>query len=105
MIQILSNTNKSVSELLDGVTRYYSTPELIIKSSDDVKFKVIEKVKKYCVEKGYKINDIDGVRVEFENGWALVRASNTGPNITVRFEGVTKEDMESIQNEFMKLID
>lgn len=105
MIQILSNTDKSVSELLDGVTRYYSTPEIIMKSSDDVKFEIIEKVKKYCIEKGYNVNDIDGVRVEFDNGWALVRASNTGPNITLRFEGVTKEDMENIQNEFMELLD
>lgn len=104
MIEILSNTDKTVSELLDGVIRYYSTPEIIVKSSDDEKFKIIERVKKYCLDKGYKVNDIDGVRVEFENGWALVRASNTGPNLTLRFEGITKEDMESIQNEFTKLI-
>lgn len=105
LIEILSKTDKTVSELLEGVTRYYSTPEIIIKSADDVKFKIIEKVKKYCLEKEYKINDIDGVRVEFDNGWALVRASNTGPNITLRFEGVTKEEMEKIQEEFMKLLD
>ena len=104
LIEILSNTDKRLSSLLDGVNRYYSTPELIIKSSDDEKFKIIEKVKEYALEKGYKINDIDGVRAEFSNGWALVRASNTGPNITARFEGVTKEDMEKIQDEFLALI-
>lgn len=104
IIEILSNTNKNISELLDGVNRYYSTPEILIKSSDDEKFKVIEKVKNYCIEKGYNINDIDGVRAEFDNGWALVRASNTGPNITVRFEGKTKEEMEKIEKEFMALI-
>lgn len=104
IIEILSKTDKKVSELLEGVNIYYSTPELIIKSSDDEKFKIVEKVKEYCIKKGYNINDIDGVRVEFDNGWALVRASNTGPNITARFEGKTKENMESIKNEFMKLI-
>lgn len=104
IIEILSNTNKTISKLLDGVNRYYSTPEILIKSSDDEKFKVIEKVKNYCIEKGYNINDIDGVRAEFDNGWALVRASNTGPNITVRFEGKTKEEMEKIEKEFMALI-
>lgn len=104
LVEILSKTNKTVSELLDGVTRYYASPEIIIKSTDDEKFKVIEKVKEYCKEKGYTVNDIDGVRAEFDNGWALVRASNTGPNITARFEGVTPEDKEAIQKEFMALI-
>ena len=104
LVEILSKTDKTVSQLLDGVTRYYASPEIIIKSSDDVKFKVIEKVKEYCKQKGYKVNDIDGVRAEFSNGWALVRASNTGPNITARFEGVTPEDEKAIEKEFMALI-
>ena len=101
LIEILSKTDKKLSELLDGVNKYYSTPEIIIKSSDDEKFKIIEEIKKYCIEKKYKINDIDGVRAEFENGWALVRASNTGPNITARFEGKTPGDRDKIEKEFM----
>lgn len=104
LIEILSNTDKRLSELLEGVNKYYSTPELIIKSSDSEKFKIIEKVKQYAIQKGYNINDIDGVRAEFDNGWALVRASNTGPNITARFEGKTKEDCQKIEKEFMALI-
>lgn len=104
LIEILSKTDKNITELLEGVNRYYSTPELIIPSSDDEKFKVIEKVKEYCSEQGYQINDIDGVRAEFENGWALVRASNTGPNITARFEGITKEDVKKIEEEFMPFL-
>lgn len=104
LIEILSKTDKNLSSLLDGVNKYYSTPELIIKSSDEEKFKIVEKIKNYCIEKGYTLNDIDGVRVEFDNGWALVRASNTGPNITARFEGITLEDKEKIEKEFMDLI-
>ncbi len=104
LVEILSKTDKTVSGLLDGVTRYHSSPEIIIKSSDDEKFKVVDKVKQYCKEKGYKVNDIDGVRAEFDNGWALVRASNTGPNITARFEGVTEQEEQSIEKEFMALI-
>ena len=104
LVEILSKTDKTVSELLDGVTRYHSSPEIIIKSTDEEKFKVIESVKEYCKEKGYNVNDIDGVRAEFSNGWALVRASNTGPNITCRFEGVTEEDKDNIEKEFMALI-
>ena len=104
LIEILSKTDKSITGLLEGITRYYSTPEILIKSTDDDKFKVIEKVKSYCRSQEYNINDIDGVRAEFNNGWALVRASNTSPNITARFEGRTKEDMEKIQREFMSLL-
>ena len=104
LIEILSNTGKTITELLEGINKYYSTPEIKIVSTDDEKFKVIESVKEYCINKGYKINDIDGVRAEFDNGWALVRASNTGPNITARFEGKTEEDMMKIEEEFMKLL-
>ena len=104
LVEILSKTDKTVSELLGGVNRYYSSPEIIIRSTDEEKFKVIENIKNYCIEKGYSINDIDGVRAEFDNGWALVRASNTGPNITARFEGKTQEDEKAIEEEFMSLI-
>ena len=104
LIEILSNTGKTITELLEGINKYYSTPEIKIVSTDDEKFKVIESVKEYCINKGYKINDIDGVRAEFDNGWALVRASNTGPNITARFEGKTEEDMKKIEDEFMELL-
>lgn len=104
LIEIMSKTGKSITEMLEGINKYYSTPEIKFEASDDVKFKIIEKIKEYCIDKGYKINDIDGVRAEFDNGWALVRASNTGPNITARFEGKTEEDMEKIKDEFIVLI-
>ncbi len=103
-VEILSKTDKKFSELLDGITRYYSTPELKIKSTDEEKFNVVEKVKEYAISKGYKMNTIDGARVEFEDGWALVRASNTGPDLTMRFEGITEKRMNEIKDEFMELI-
>ena len=76
-----------------------------VKSVKGNRLKILNaRIKEYCIDKGYKINDIDGVRAEFDNGWALVRASNTGPNITARFEGKTEEDMETIKDEFIGLI-
>lgn len=104
LIEILSRTDKTVSQLLDGINHYYSTPEIKIKSDDEIKFKIVDKVINYCIQKGYNINTIDGVRAEFDNGWALVRASNTGPNITVRFEGKTEETMKKLEDEFMSLL-
>ena len=104
MLEILSNTDKTVDELLEGINRYYSTEELKFPSSDDVKFGVVSKVMEYAKEKNYKYLDIDGVKVLFDDSWALVRASNTGPNLTARFEASTKERLESIQKEFTDLI-
>ncbi|MDF2865569.1 MAG: phosphoglucomutase/phosphomannomutase alpha/beta/alpha domain [Clostridia bacterium] len=104
LIEILSKTDKTVSQLLEGINKYYATPELKFKSTDEEKFKVIEKIKEYCIEKGYNINTIDGVRAEFADGWALVRASNTGPDITARFEAITNERAKKLEEEFMSLL-
>lgn len=104
ILEILSKTDKNVLELLSGINKYFSTEELKFKSSDDVKFDVISKVGEYAREKNYKYLDIDGVKVLFDDGWALVRASNTGPNITARFEAKTEERLEEIEKEFTDLI-
>ena len=104
LIEILSHNNKSVSEFLDGISVYYSTPEIKIATADDVKFEIIENVKEYAKSRGYDLLDIDGAKVFFDDGSALVRASNTGPNITCRYEAKTKERLQEIQNEFEDLL-
>ena len=104
ILEILSNTDKSVEELLEGVNHYYSTEEIKFPSADSVKFDVIEKIKNYVTEKGYKFIDIDGVRILFDDGWVLIRASNTGPNITARFESNTEEGLRKLQDEYTNLI-
>ncbi len=104
LLEILSKTTKTTSELLDGITPYYATEELKFASSDDIKASVVDKVITYCKAKNYQINTIDGVRATFPDGWALVRYSNTGPNITARFEATTVERLESLKKEFIDLI-
>lgn len=104
LLEILSKTNKDINMLLSGVNYYYATEELKFTCSDEKKFGIVDKVKEYVINKGYKYNDIDGVRVDFNDGWALVRCSNTGPNITARFEANTKERLEELQKEFVDLI-
>ena len=105
LIEILSHTDKNIDDLLSGISHYESTPELKIAVADEKKFEVVEQVKKYCQEKNYEILLVDGVKAFFEDGSALVRASNTGPNLTLRFEAKTKERLESIKNEFINLIE
>ena len=82
----------------------YNTEELKFNSPDDKKNAVIEKIKEYCISKKYDILTIDGVKVLYDDGFALVRVSNTGPTITARFEASTKDRLESIQKEFIDLI-
>lgn len=103
-IEILSTTDKSFSQLLDGVTPYISTPEIKVPCANDIKFQVVSQVKKYVEEKGYSFLDIDGVRINFPTSWVLVRASNTGPNLTLRFEATTEKELEEKQKEFMDLV-
>lgn len=105
MLELLSNTNKNVDELLEGINEYYSTEEIKIPTPDDKKFEIVEKAIEYVKEKGYSYIDIDGARIEFDDGWALVRASNTGPNLTLRFEATTKERLEELQQEFTLLVE
>lgn len=105
LIEILSKEYRNIDELVNELPLYYNTPEIKIPVPDDKKFMIIDEVKKYCNEKNLKINDIDGVRVEYDDGWALLRASNTGPNLTLRFEATTENRLEEIKDEYQKLID
>ena len=104
LIEILSNTNKTVSQLLEGINTYYNTNELKMKVDDTIKFKIIDKVKEYCKSKNYKIITIDGVKAIFDDGSAIVRASNTGPNITMRYEATTEKRLKEIEEEFTNLL-
>ena len=100
LIEMLSNSDKPLSSYLENLEKYYSTPEIKVHVDDDKKFDVVDKIREYCASKNYNFITIDGVKVKFDDGFALVRASNTGPNITMRFESKTEEKLENIKNEF-----
>ena len=104
ILEILSKSDKSLSELLEGINLYHSTPEIKINCDNEKKFEVVEKVKQYVKDKKYNASFIDGARISFEKGWALIRASNTGPNITLRFEAQNNEFLEQIKEEFTTLV-
>jgi phosphomannomutase/phosphoglucomutase len=104
LLRIMDKEGKKLSEFFTDVKKYYSTPEIRIEVSDENKFEIVEKVKNYFSKK-YKINDIDGVKVYYPNGWALLRASNTQPALVVRIEGETEEELEKIKEEFMEVIE
>ena len=105
LIEILTNTNKNIEELLEGIPVYLSTPEIKIPTDDNIKFQVIDKIKEYAEGKNYNFLTIDGVKVLYDGGAALVRASNTGPNITTRFEAKTENRLEEIKSEYLNKIE
>ena len=96
LVELLSKTDKKLSQLLEDVPKTFITPEIRVDCPDEIKFKVVEKVKNE-LKKDYHIIDVDGVRVKFEDGWGLVRASNTQPALVLRFEALTGKRLKEIK--------
>ncbi len=91
------------SAYVDSLPRYFASPELNVDCPDDVKFGVIAGLQKYLRENNYDFIDIDGARINFANGWALARASNTAPVIKCKFEGQTPEALIEIEKKAIKI--
>ena len=98
--EILAKSNRSIAEIFRDFPESFSTPELNITVTDENKFEIIDRFMANSNIDGEKIL-IDGLRVNFNDGWGLLRASNTTPKLVLRFEGDTEESMNRIQNEFI----
>jgi phosphomannomutase/phosphoglucomutase len=105
MTEIVSRSSSKLSEMVRRLPSYISTPEERIECSDERKFKVVERVKELLESAGYKIVTIDGVRIELEDAWALVRASNTEPAIVLRFEGNTVDELKKVEGTVKEVIE
>ncbi len=98
MAELVSKNTKKVSQFLEDVPEYVATPEIRAEVENDrVKFEMAEKASAYFKEH-YEVIDVDGVRIQFGDGWGLVRASNTQPVLVLRFEARTSERLEEIKN-------
>jgi phosphomannomutase/phosphoglucomutase len=101
LIEIMKNSKSSLGSIFDELPKAYSTPEINIDVDEDKKFKIVEDfVAKSDFENGKK-NTIDGLRVNFEDGWGLLRASNTTPKLVLRFEANSLERLKEIQSIFI----
>ena len=100
ILDLIARSNLSIDELVSQLPSSYSTPELNINVNDEEKFLIIQRFVQECSLDGNKVA-IDGLRIEFENGWGLLRASNTTPKLVLRFEGNTKEALNSIKTDFL----
>jgi phosphomannomutase/phosphoglucomutase len=90
LIEIVAASGQPLSHQLAGLPKTVNTPEIRIDSDDEKKFGLVEKVKEHY-RKTHPVIDVDGVRVKFEKGWGLLRASNTQPVLVMRFEAETPE--------------
>jgi phosphomannomutase / phosphoglucomutase len=104
LLEILANTGQKMSSLLADVPLTYATPEIRIDCPDNRKADVVDNIKKHY-RHVHGLIDIDGVRIPFADGWALVRSSNTQPVIVLRFEASSVESLDKIRQEVETLID
>jgi phosphomannomutase len=101
LIEIIINSQSSLESIVDKLPRAYSTPEININVDEEKKFKIVEEfVSQSDFGKGEKIT-IDGLRVNFNDSWGLLRASNTTPKLVLRFEANSPERLNEIQNMFL----
>jgi len=99
LFEILSQKKKTPLELLGNLPPSFCTPEIRLACADEIKFQVVNEARKQLQDRGYRVNPIDGARVEFEDGWGLVRASNTQAVLVLRFEATTERRLKEIKNE------
>ncbi len=106
LLEIISQTiqHQSVHQLFLSIPDSENTPELQIQVSESTKFGIVEKLVNTCHFKDATVNTIDGLRVDFPDGFGLIRASNTTPNLILRFEGDTPSALSRIQESFRQLL-
>jgi phosphomannomutase/phosphoglucomutase len=103
LIELLAKSGKTMGELLSDVPRTFATPEIRVDCPDAVKFDVVRAVTEHYRAEGRAVIDIDGARVSFGSAaapaWGLVRASNTGPVLVLRFEATTEAERDRLRAE------
>jgi len=104
LIEIVARSGKPLSAQFAGLPKLVSTPEIRVDCPDEVKFQVVERVAG-SFKKTHKVIDIDGVRVLFEHGWGLLRASNTQPVLVMRFEAGSEEWLKKYQREVEEVLE
>ncbi|MCA9397979.1 phosphomannomutase, partial [candidate division WWE3 bacterium] len=96
VLELLSRTDKPLSKMFESIPKTYTTEEIKLHTPDEHKFMVINGIKR-SLQESWEIIAIDGVRVKFsDSAWALVRASNTSSNITLRFEAESQAKLKEI---------
>ncbi|MBT5377294.1 MAG: phosphomannomutase/phosphoglucomutase [Nitrospinaceae bacterium] len=104
ILQIVANSSQKVSEMLVDLPKTAYTPEIRIDCPDDKKFEIVSELTEFFRSQ-YEVIDIDGVRINFSDGWALIRASNTQPVLVLRFEAETQPRLKELVGTIKKQMD
>ena len=104
LLQILSEETRSSAEVFADFPESLSTPELNVELTEGENFKFIDDMFANASFTSGKVTSIDGMRMDFSDGWGLVRASNTTPSLVIRFEADNQEAMAKIQEQFRQLM-
>ncbi|HET9581314.1 MAG TPA: phosphomannomutase/phosphoglucomutase [Gemmatimonadota bacterium] len=103
LCEIVSRSDRTLGEMVDSLNHYPSTPEVRVETTEEAKWALVEAARRHFGER-YDTLDIDGVRVTFPHGWALLRASNTQPVVVLRAEGESESALDSIKAELEGLL-
>ncbi|MCU7960664.1 MAG: phosphomannomutase/phosphoglucomutase [gamma proteobacterium symbiont of Bathyaustriella thionipta] len=105
LLEILSNDGRSSAEMFAEIPDSCVTPELTLSMKEGENIELMHKLLAHASLPESKVIDIDGLRAEFEEGWGLVRASNTTPSLVFRFEADSGEELEKVKDVFRHLIE
>ncbi len=98
LLEFVASQSKTLNELLTDLPKTYVTEEMRIDTDESRKFKIVEEATKYFRDElGLEVNTIDGARVEFQDGWGLIRASNTSPKLVMRCEADSPKRLKEIK--------
>ena len=97
VLEILDQKNKKLADLLSDIPKTFATPEIRFHSTDEKKFAIVDRVAEYF-SKLYPTLTIDGARIDFGDGWGLIRSSNTEPVLVMRFEASTEKRLQEIKS-------
>jgi len=100
LIKILIENESELAELLSEFPDGFSTPEINLDVDEDKKFQIVDEFKKSASFENASVSMLDGLRVEYEDGWGLLRASNTTPKLVLRFEGTSQKSLDGIIRKF-----
>ena len=96
LLELLGRSPETLDQMLDRIPRVFNTPEIRVDTTEEAKFAIVDGIRSHFEDR-YPVQTIDGARIRFPEGWALVRASNTQPSLVVRYEARTPHELEEIR--------
>ncbi|WP_299983519.1 phosphomannomutase/phosphoglucomutase [Desulfobacula sp.] len=104
LLEIMADTGLGVDELIQDLPKTFTTPEIRVDCPDEIKFNAVDKIVAHFKAKQQDLIDIDGLRAVYDDGWGLVRASNTQPALVLRFEALTEKRLDEIREEIESVL-